>query len=162
MITVARPLPGGLDAAPPACFVETEAPAEHVLRVCGAKPLRIHGVILAEAHSWSPAVPAWHEVALFRTEGRECAVALRMRKKAVGEADIHHAEIFASLDEALEWLEAFDPTSGLAPGFDASDRRVSTAEIALASAALRQQADAVTRQWRGLLGELLYRFAPTG
>lgn len=161
MIAVALPSLGGNDAVAPAALAG-DTPAEHVLRVCGAKPLRIQAVILAESTSWSPTVPAWHEVALFHTQGRECAVAVRMRKKALGEADIHHAELFATLDEALEWLEAFDPTAGLAPGFDASDRRVSTAEIALASAALRQQADAVTRQWRGLLGELLYRFGPPG
>jgi len=137
-------------------------PTEVTLRVSGGKPLRIVGVIMAEANSWSPSVPAWHEVTLYRTQGQECAASIRMLKKAMGETDIHHAELFASIEEGLNWLEEFDPTADLVPDFDASDRRVSTAEIALLSAALRQHADAVTRQWRGLLGEVLYRFSQPG
>ena len=147
------------DIAPPRHVAE---PAEVTLRISGGKPLRIVGVMIAEATSWSPSVPAWHEVSLYRTQGQECAASIRMLKKAMGETDIHHAELFASIEDALNWLEEFDPTADLAPDFDASDRRVSTAEIALFSAALRQHADAVTRQWRGLIGELLYRFAQPG
>jgi len=136
--------------------------AEIILRVSGGKPLRFAGPMVAEATSCSPAGPAWHEVALYRTQGPEWVVCVRMLKKAMGETDIHHARLFGAFDDALAWLEQFDPTADLAPGFDASDRRVSTAEIALLAAALRQHADAVARQWRGLLGELLYRCAQLG
>lgn len=157
----ANSLGGVALTSPQAPSLATE-PQEITLQVSGGKPLRIEGLMIAEATSWSPSVPAWHELAIYRTTGTECAASVRTLKKTVGETDVHRAELFATVDDALDWLEAFDPISDLSPGFVASDRRISTAEIALLSAALRQQADAVTRQWRGLVGELLYRFAQPG
>ncbi|NKE44237.1 hypothetical protein HB662_05575 [Roseomonas frigidaquae] len=164
MVSVAFSLPGlpGVSASSPlpaAPLPQPVEPSDITLRVSGGKPLRMRGVMLAEATSWAPSIPAWHEVALYRTADGDCALAVRMLKKSSGETDIHHAEIFKTMEDALSWLEQFDPTADLAPEFDASDRRISTVDIALMAAALRQKADAVTRQWRGLLGELLYRFA---
>jgi hypothetical protein len=155
----ASPAHDALRMAAPARLVPE--PQEITLRVSGGKPLRFDGLMMIEATSWSPSVPTWHEVALYRTAGTEWAASVRVLKKPIGETDIHHAELFVSVDDALNWLEAFDPIADLSPNFDASDRRVSTAEIALLSASLRQHADAVTKQWRGLIGELLYRFAQT-
>ncbi len=155
MVSVALQWPGRAAVEAP----RMPEPVDIALRVSGGKPLRATGVLMAEATSWSPSVSAWHEVALYRCDRDECAASVRMLKKAVGETDIHHAELFTTIGDALNWLEAFDPTADLAPDFDAADRRVNTVEIALRSAALRQDADAITRQWRGLLGELLYRFA---
>jgi hypothetical protein len=61
------------------------------------------------------------------------------------------------LDAALGWLQAFDPTADLGADIDASDRRVSTTDIALRAAALRQRADRIELQYRSMIGELLYR-----
>ncbi|MGK7867648.1 hypothetical protein [Falsiroseomonas sp. E2-1-a20] len=164
MVLVAVSLPGvpGVSPSaslPAAALPPTSEPTEITLRVSGGKPLRTRGVMVAEASSWAPSIPAWHEVSLYQTVDGDCALAVRMLKKAGSEPDIHHAEIFRTLEDALSWLERFDPTADLASDFDASDRRISTVEIALMAAALRQRADAVTRQWRCLIGELLYRFA---
>lgn len=162
MVSIAWKLPEWQEPVPermPPPASAPPEPTEITLRVSGAKPVRTHGTMIAEASSWAPSTPAWHEVALYRTTDDECALSVRLLKKSAGETDIHHAEIFVSIEDALSWLEEFDPTADLAPDFDASDRSVSTTEIALRSAALRQQVDAVARQWRGLIGELLYRFA---
>lgn len=164
MVSVAWTLPEWQEPAAqmlPAVLAAPE-PAEIILRVSGAKPVRTRGTLIVEANSWAPSTPAWHEVALYRTTDEECALSVRLLKKAPGETDVYQAEIFVSIDEALQWLEAFDPSGDLTPDFDASDRSISTTEIALRAAALRQQVDAVARQWRGLLGDLLYRFAQPG
>ena len=127
------------------------------LQVSGGKPLRLRGALVAEAHSWAPGTVAWHEVSAWRCEGREIAVAVRTLLKAEGSSDVHRAEIFPTLGEAQAWLEEFDPTADLPVDLDASDRRVSAVDIALRAAALRGRADAVARQWRALLGEILLR-----
>jgi hypothetical protein len=134
--------------------------ASVALQVSGGKPLRLRGVLLAEGNSWAPGTVAWHEVALWRCEDSEVAVAVRTLRKAQGETDIHRAELFPNLADALGWLEEFDPTADLSVDLDASDRALSAIEIALRAAALRGRADEVARQWRALLGEMLFRLDP--
>jgi hypothetical protein len=119
--------------------------------------VRLRGVLLAEGNSWAPGTVAWHEVALWRCEEGEVAVAVRTLRKAQGETDMHRAELFPNLTDALGWLEEFDPTQDLSADLDASDRALSAIEIALRAAALRGRADEVARQWRALLGEMLFR-----
>jgi hypothetical protein len=131
-----------------------------VLQVSGGKPLRLRGITLAEGQSWAPGTVAWHEVTLYRADTDEVAVAVRTLRKAPGETDIHRAELFPTLGDALSWLEQFDPTQDLSVDLDASDRALSAIEIALRAAALRGRADEVARQWRALLGELLFRLDP--
>jgi hypothetical protein len=146
--------PRGLEIAttPPAL------PADPVaLQVSGGKPLHVQGRRVAEGHSWSPGTPAWHEVTLWACNSGEIAVALRTLRKARGSQDIHCAEIFPQIADAVAWLEEFDPTQDLAVAFDPSDRSQSTIAVTLRAAALRAQADEVARQWRALLGEFLYR-----
>jgi hypothetical protein len=130
------------------------------LRVSGGKPLRLFGIPLAESNSWSPGTVAWHEVAIWQREGGEVAVAIRTFRKAPGEADVHRAELFPTLADALTWLEEFDPTGDLCVDLDASDRSVSALDMALRAAALRGRAEEVTRQWRALVGEMLFRLHP--
>jgi hypothetical protein len=155
-----------LAAHPPERSYPDRAPVESLhgaepgvvaLRVSGGKPLRIRGTLLAEGHSWATGTIAWHEVALWRREGGEVAVAIRTLRKAANEADVHRAELFPNLPEALTWLEGFDPTADLSPDFDPNDRGLSALEVTLRAAALRGRAEEVARQWRALLGEMLFR-----
>jgi hypothetical protein len=135
------------------------------LRVSGGKPLHLCAELVAEGTSWTAGAPAWHEVALYQrvaggagtAAAGEWAVALRVCRSTTGAGDLFHARLFPALDDALAWLQEFDPTAGLAADIDASDRRVSTTDIALRAAALRQRADRVDLQYRAMIGELLYR-----
>lgn len=146
-------------AMPPQQVTTDPDPGVHpvMLRVSGGKPLRLDATLLAEGTCWSPRIPAWHEVSLFAAPGGEVALGISTFKKSAHETDVHRAELFPGLDAALSALEAFDPTADLATCIDAANPRVSGAVVALQAAALRQQADGLTRQWRGMLGELLYQ-----
>jgi hypothetical protein len=131
------------------------------LRVSGSRPLRLRGRLLAEASSWSAGTPAWHEVALYQRESGDMVVALRTcsqpgGSQPDGESDACHARPFASLADAASWLGGFNPTADLPTDLDASDRRLSGVEIALRAAALRQRADRVERQYKAMIGELLF------
>jgi hypothetical protein len=148
------PSPRGLDLV----TASPVLPADPVaLQVSGGKPLYVQGRRLAEGNSWSPGTPAWHEVALWACGSGEVAVSLRTLRKARGSQDVHRAELFPRIADAIAWLEEFDPTQDLAVDFDPADRSLSTIAVTLRAAALRAQADEVARQWRALLGEFLYR-----
>lgn len=138
------------------------SPSVVTLRVSGGKPLRMHALLLAEGTSWALGTAAWHEVALYRRDHGEVALAIKTFKKAQNETDVFRAEIFPNLAEAVAFLEGFDPTSDLTVDLDAADRRVSAAHIALRAAALRQRMDEITRQYQALVGELLFHLEAPG
>jgi hypothetical protein len=142
------PLPAGSHRSPDGLIT---------LRISGGKPMRMRAELLAEGSSRTAGAAAWHELALYRRDSGDFAAGIRTCRGAAGESDVFHARIFADLDAALAWLQAFDPTADLSVDIDASDRRISTTDIALRAAALRQRADRVGLQYRALIGELLYR-----
>ncbi len=127
------------------------------LRLSGGKPMHMRAELLAECTSWSPGAPAWHELALYRRETADYAVGVKICRGPMGGSDVFHARIFADLDGALAWLQAFNPTADLDADIDSSDRHISTTDIALRAATLRQRADRVEKQYRAMIGELLYR-----
>lgn len=133
-----------------------------MLRVSGGRPLHLRGHLLAEASSWSPGAPAWHEIALYQCDGGEIAAALRLCTQPGGAGDLCQARSFAVLSDAADWLGGIDATADLATDLDASDRRLSAVEIALRAAALRQRADRVERQYKAMVGELLFCIASSG
>lgn len=131
-------------------------PRPVALRVSGAKPLRFEGRLLVEGHARAPASTIWHEVAVWQLETREIALAIHTLRRDDGAADVHRAEMFPDLREALDWLEGFDPLADLPVDFDAADRRISTVEVTLRAAALRGRAEVVMREWRALVGDVLF------
>lgn len=130
-----------------------------MLRVSGGRPLQLRGHLLAEASSWSPGASAWHEIALYQCTGDEIAAALRLCTQPDGAGDLCQGRLFAALADAADWLAGFNATADLASDLDASDRRLSGVEIALRAAALRQRADRIERQYRVMIGELLFCIA---
>jgi hypothetical protein len=157
------------DAArtPEAMVPDTIVPAESVdgvvtLRISGGKPIRMRAELVAEASSWMTGATAWHELTLYRRESSGFAVGIKTCRGTAGINNVFHAQIFADLDAALTWLEEFDPTADLDVDIDASDRSISTTDIALRAAALRQRADRLDLQYRSMIGELLYRLDADG
>lgn len=141
-----------------------DAPPGHeggpvMLRVSGGRPLHLRGRLLAEASSWQPGAPAWHEIALYHCDDGAIAAALRLCAQPGGAGDLCRARRFATLADAADWLAGVDATADLASDLDASDRRLSGVEIALRAAALRQRADRVERQYQAMIGELLFCIA---
>jgi hypothetical protein len=128
-----------------------------VLRNNGGKPLQFHGVMIAEGSSRGQGALAWHEVAIYRTESGSLAVAIRFMRAGSGECGVHRARIFERQDGALSWLEDFDPACDLSADFDVSDRRSSAATVALKAAFLRDRAERLERDYRALVGEMLFR-----
>jgi len=148
---------GAVVPAPDTVAEDIAPPTRITLRVSGGKPLKMRAQLMAEGSSWSPGTPAWHEVAVYRRELGEYAVAVKTFKKSVGEKDVFRAEVFPNIDEVMAWIEGFDPTADMTIDLDASDRSIRSADIALRAAALRLRSDEITRQFQALVGELLFR-----
>jgi len=127
------------------------------LRVSGSRPIRMCGELLAECSSWSPGAPAWHELVVYRRQTEDFAAGIKTCHGSRDGAEVFHARIFPDLNAALGWLQAFNPTADLGADIDSSDRRISTTDIALRAATLRQRTDRVEQQYRVMIGELLYR-----
>jgi hypothetical protein len=144
-------------SASPGSAALDQSPGDGVaLRISGSKPLRVRGELLAECSSWSSGAPAWHELVLYRSDAAGFAVGIKTCRGPMGASDVFHARMFPDLDAALTWLQAFNPTADLGADIDSSDRRISTTEIALRAATLRQVADRVEQQYRVMTGELFY------
>jgi hypothetical protein len=144
-VTLAWPFMVGADAPP------------IVLRASGGKPLRLHGEVLAEGSSRLAGAARWHETAIYRTSEGKFAVALRFLSSTAGEAAVHRARLFDTENDAASWLENFDPACDLDADFDVSDPRISIALVALKAAALRDRAERLSRAYRVMIGELLFR-----
>jgi hypothetical protein len=128
-----------------------------VLRNSGGKPLRLQAALLAEGSSRLAGATRWHETAIYRSSEGTFAVALRFLSAAAGEAGVHRARLFDTEDDAATWLENFDPACDLDADFDVSDPRISIALVALKAAALRERAERLSRAYRVMIGELLFR-----
>ena len=127
------------------------------LRQSGGKPVHMQADLLAECSSWWAGAPAWHELSLYRRDSDDFAVGIKTCRGPMGGSDVFHARVFPDMEAAMAWVMAFDPTADLGADIDSSDRRISTTDIALRAATLRQQADRVEQQYRVMIGELFYR-----
>ncbi len=128
-----------------------------VLRNSGGKPVRLHAELMAEGSSRYQGSMLWHELAIYRAEDGAVAVAVRFMAASGTEAGVHRALLFDTADAAANWLETFDPAFDLSADFDVSDTRVSVAAVALKAASLRDRAERLTREYRVLVGEVLFR-----
>ncbi len=128
-----------------------------VLRNSGGKPLRLQGELIAEGTSRASGGTAWHEIAIYRATDGGVAVAIRFLRSAGLENGVHRARSFADTDAASTWLESFEPAFDLSADFDVSDPRASAASVALKAASLRDRAERLDRDYRALVGEVLYR-----
>jgi hypothetical protein len=128
-----------------------------VLRNSGGKPLRVQGILIAEGSSRGPHSTAWHEIAIYRVASGGVAVAIRFLGASGAACGVHRARLFDSTDEACGWLESFEPAFDLGADFDVSDARASSAAVSLKAAALRDRAERLEREYRALVGEVLFR-----
>jgi hypothetical protein len=140
-------------------WMSTHAETSHqiLLRNLGGKPLRLSAALLAEGSNRQQGGTHWHEIALYRTDEGQIAVALRLRVALPADLGVHRARLFANIDTACDWLEQFDGSADLDAGFDVADRSLSTASLAVKAASLRERAERLDRAYRGLVGEILFR-----
>lgn len=97
-----------------------------------------------------------HQASLWRRADGHILLTLHLFRRGQAVEGGCEALAFADLEQAICWLESYDPLRDLQPAFDALDPSVSPVDLTLRTAALRHRAEKLLVDWRAMLGELLF------
>ena len=128
----------------------------YTLRRVGARPLQFRGAELGMAMSFTPGLPYWFEINLFRTADGGFVTAIKTFYTSEDERDICRAMRSSSLDEALSQLEAYDPAHDVRVGAELGRSGLSSAELYGQALELQARIAGARQHYSALLGEFLY------
>lgn len=131
------------------------APFTRIPRM-GARPLVFQGVELGMAMSFSPAIPYWYEINLYRTSENRFVLAVRQFFQSEEERDAVTASEHDTIDDAMEALLAYDAGRDIRVTVSAMDPDLSAVDLAACALDLRARAEAARRHFGGLVGEFLH------
>ncbi len=121
----------------------------------GARPLSFQGSELAMAMSFTPSIPYWYEVNIYRTVQQRFVLAIRMYFQSAEEEDFVRAWEFDSLPDALDKMESYDAGQDVRVTFDASQPMV-VAELTARAMDLHARTAAARSHYAGIVGEFFY------
>ncbi len=122
----------------------------------GARPLKFSGSELAMAMSFTPEIPFWYEINLYRTTDSEFVAAVRLFFQSEDRSDTIEAWSFETLEEALAAIEHYDAATDVEfPVFGPGEEPCG-AEVAARALELRARIHAQRQHYRGLVGEILH------
>jgi hypothetical protein len=125
------------------------------LRKSGSRPVTFSGRHLGHHNGYRVGSALWHELNLYQTEDGRYVADIRVFTKAQGAKDQFHVALCDSLEEALQFLEAYDPRGDVPAELALDDEALSAAELLVQAATLKARvADAVS-QYRGVLSLFL-------
>jgi len=122
----------------------------------GARPLAFDGIELAMAMSFTPALPYWYEINLYRTTDQRFVASVKLFYQSTAEQDSVRAWDFDTLDQALDKLAHYDAGQDVRIQMDASDAGTSAAELAACAMDLRAKIMSARRHYESLVGEFFY------
>jgi hypothetical protein len=126
------------------------------IRRLGARPLVFSGSELAMAMSFTPELPYWYELNIYRTDKQSFVLCVKQFYQAESEIDTSDAWEFESLAEVFDAIEAYD--AGQDVRFDPGDMSSApAAELASRAMALRAEVEASRAHFAGLAGELFQK-----
>lgn len=122
----------------------------------GSRPLTFSGTELAMAMSFTPELPYWYELNIYRTDGQRFVLVVKQFFQSEDEEDRKNAWEFGSLPEVFEALESYDAARDVkmdAERFEMDG--MSAAELATRAYELRARIEAARAHFAGLVGEFL-------
>jgi hypothetical protein len=139
----------------------TVAPVQALKRT-GARPYLFNGATVATVCGVTPLLPFWYELNVHRTVIGTYVTDIRLFHKSPDLSDLFWIAEHDDLDDAITHLERYDPAGDVLPSQEIAARAGSAAELALWTARLQLQVDAITQHYRALVGELLHVVTPKG
>lgn len=121
----------------------------------GARPLMFQGSELAMAMSFTPSIPYWYEINIYRTIEQKFVLAIRLFFQSQTEENIVHAWEFDSLPDALDKMESYDAAQDVHVVFDAT-KPMSVAELTATAMEIHAKIAAARSHYAGLVGEFFY------
>ena len=132
----------------------TLAPVRTLKRT-GRRPLMFNGQTVATVCGVTPALPFWYELNVHRTVIDSYVTDVRLFHKSPGLSDLFWVEEHDDLDGVVAYFERYDPSGDVGVPREMTTRAGSSAELALGTARLQMQVDAITQHYRALVGDLL-------
>ena len=130
------------------------------LKRTGARPFMFNGQTVATVCGVTPLLPFWYELNVHRTV-LGCYVSdIRLFNKSPDRADLFWVVEHDSLNDAIAYLERFDPAGDVLPPPQPAPDRTTSVELALWVARLQLQVNEATQHYRALAGELLAVLTP--
>ncbi len=121
----------------------------------GARPLIFQGSELAMAMSFTPSIPYWYEINIYRTVDQRFILAIRLFFQSKDEENIVRAWEFDSLPDALDKMETYDAAQDVKVVFDGS-KPVPIAELTATAIEIHAKIAAARTHYSGLIGEFFY------
>jgi hypothetical protein len=137
--------------------VHTGAPEQmFTLRRSGARPMNFVGAELCSAMSYEPGTPLWYEINVFRTAARSFVASVKMFSKSEDEKDRFSAYETESFDEALSWLEDYEPANDIRIDLPFDNPALPPLELGIKAASASLRLAEARRQYRDLVGEVFF------
>lgn len=121
----------------------------------GARPLVFSGSELGMAMSFTPSLPYWYEINIYRTTEQRFVLAIRLFFQSKDERDTVQAWEFDSLQEALAAIEGYDAGQDVAMNMNLTDT-MPMSEMAAFAIEMRVKTEAARRHYASLVGELFH------
>lgn len=124
------------------------------IKRAGARPLSFQGTELAMAMSYTPSLPYWYEINIYRTTDQRFALAIKLFFQSADENDTAQAWMFDSIDEALNAIEAYD--AGQDVQLPPVPYKASAADLAVYAARLQAELAGARQHYASLIGEFFH------
>lgn len=131
------------------------AQSRRIKRV-GGRPISFDGSELAMAMSFSPSLPYWYEINLYRTNDQRFVTTVRLFYVSDKEEDRVQGWEFGDLDEAIEKLIQYDAANDVYLGMGLDEAKAAPAEMAAYAMDLRAKVADYRHHYQSLIGEFLY------
>jgi hypothetical protein len=119
----------------------------------GARPLAFSGHELAMAMSFTPGLPYWYEITIYRTTEQRFVLAIRQFFVSEQEKDTSDAWMFDTLPEVFDALETYDAGRDVVGDLGGAHAGMAPAELAARAMDLRARVEAARHHFASLLGE---------
>lgn len=126
--------------------------ASHRIRRPGQRPLVFSGTELAMAMSFTPELPYWYEMNIYRTDTQRFVLIIRLFFQSETEEDFCQAWDFDTLMEVFDAVESYD--AGKDVKLPSTASVATPAEMMAMALELRAKTLAARAHFKGLVGEL--------
>lgn len=127
---------------------------EFKLKRFGKKPLYFFGVEVAMAMSFTPNVPYWYELNLYRSDSG-FAVAIKRFHQSPDVRDLFRAYECRSFDDVVELIEGYEPAEDLTGMTNGANGAMCAVECAQLAMVLKSSIGDIRSHFRELAGEFL-------
>lgn len=131
------------------------APRQRIKRI-GGRPLVFDGTELAMAMSYTPSLPYWYEINIYRTSDQRFVTTVRQFYQSSDEQDTVRAWECETLDAAIDRLTGYDAAQDVKLSLDGIDPHASAAELAACAMSLRADIKGHRDHYASLIGEFLF------